>query len=47
MAPGCEYIEDPWVQTWAAGPHTFALGYRESYAISKIWLTTSDQPPPP
>jgi hypothetical protein len=47
MAPACEYVEDPWVQTWAAGPHTLTLGARESYAISKIWLTTSDQPPPP
>jgi hypothetical protein len=46
MAMACEYVEDPWVQTWTAGPHTFTLGYRESYAISKIWLTTSDQPPP-
>ncbi len=46
MAPACEYVEDPWVQTWTAGPHNFTLGYRESYAISKIWLTTSMDTPP-
>ena len=47
MAPGCEYIEDPWVQDWAMGVHPFTLTYRESYAISKLWITNTDQQPPP
>lgn len=45
-AMSCQYVEDPWVQTWTAGPHTFMLGYREAYAISKIWLTNTDLSPP-
>ncbi len=45
-APGCEYLEDPWTQDWTAGVHTFTLSYRESYAISKLWITNTDQPPP-
>jgi hypothetical protein len=44
--PGCTYVEDPWIQTWAAGPHTFTLGYRESYALSRIYVTNTNQPPP-
>jgi hypothetical protein len=46
MSPTCEYVEDPWVQAWDAGPHTLTLGYRECYGISKIWLTNTDQSPP-
>jgi hypothetical protein len=46
MTLSCEYVEDPWVQTWTAGPHTFTLGYREAYAISKIWVTNTNDLPP-
>ncbi|KIG17302.1 hypothetical protein DB30_03485 [Enhygromyxa salina] len=48
MAPNCEYVEDPWVQTWEAGAHVFTLGYhpQEAYALSRIWLTNTDQTPP-
>ena len=43
---GCVYVQDPWVQTWTAGQHNFTLGYRESYALTKIWLTNTNQSPP-
>ena len=42
----CEYLEDPWIQTWDAGQHNLTLSYRESYAITRIWVTNTDQMPP-
>ena len=42
----CQYVEDPWTQEWTAGIHTLALGYRDSYAISKIWFTNGNGTPP-
>ena len=44
-APGCEYVEDPWLQDWDAGVHNLTLAYRESYAVSRIWVTNSDSAP--
>ena len=44
-APECELVEDPWVQEWEAGVHSFTLGYRDSYAISKLWITNTEEAP--
>jgi hypothetical protein len=44
--PACEYLHDPWVQEWTQGVHSLRLSYRESYAISRVWLTNTNQPPP-
>ncbi len=46
MANACEYLFDPWTQDWAAGPHQFTLMYRESAAVSRIWVTNTDGTPP-
>ncbi|EDM78082.1 hypothetical protein PPSIR1_34232 [Plesiocystis pacifica SIR-1] len=41
----CEYEQDPWTADWDAGAHTLTLGYRESIAISEVWITnTTDAP---
>ncbi len=45
-APECTYEIDPWTQEWDQGIHSLALGYRDSVAISKIWLTNTDVSPP-
>src|SRR5690606_19928361 len=41
----CEYIEDPWVHDWTAGTHSLTVAYRESWAISRLWITNTDQTP--
>jgi hypothetical protein len=45
-ADGCVYVEDPWVHDWGVGVHELELGYRESWAISKIWVTNTNGTPP-
>ncbi len=45
--PACTYLFDPWTQDWLTGIHAFTLAYRESAAVSKLWITNTDQPPPP
>ena len=42
----CTYQFDPWTQDWAAGLHQFTLMYRESAAVSRIWVTNTDGTPP-
>jgi hypothetical protein len=44
--PACTYLFDPWTQDWATGTHNFTLLYRESGAVSRIWITNTDQTPP-
>lgn len=44
--PGCTYLEDPWMQDWLIGIHQFELTYRESGAVSKLWITNTDLTPP-
>ncbi|MFV8750676.1 hypothetical protein ACNOYE_08990 [Nannocystaceae bacterium ST9] len=44
--PACTYMFDPWTQDWLTGIHQFSLVYRESGAVSKLWITNTDQPPP-
>jgi hypothetical protein len=44
--PACTYTFDPWTQDWAAGIHQFTLMYRESAAVSRIFVTNTDAPPP-
>ncbi|MCA9681052.1 MAG: hypothetical protein KC457_02580, partial [Myxococcales bacterium] len=44
--PGCTYLQDPWTQDWGAGSHNFTLRYRESIAVSRIWLTNTAMTPP-
>jgi len=44
--PGCTYLLDPWTQDWLTGIHSFALTYRESGAVSKLWITNTDLTPP-
>jgi hypothetical protein len=44
--PACTYLQDPWTQDWLLGIHQFTLTYRESTALSRIWITNTDQPPP-
>jgi len=47
-ADACDYVEDPWIQAWGAGQHNITLGFRESIALSRIWITnTNDMPPMP
>lgn len=46
MAGSCEYLFDPWTQDWAAGTHELTLIYRESIAISKLWITNTENTPP-
>ena len=38
-APPCEYLEDPWTAEWDEGDHTIELGYRDSYALSRVIVT--------
>ncbi len=45
-ANGCTYVADPWTQEWSAGIHTLELGYRESWAISRVWISNTAQTPP-
>jgi hypothetical protein len=44
--PSCTYLLDPWTQDWLTGAHQFALSYRESIAVSKLWITNTELPPP-
>lgn len=44
--PACTYLFDPWTQDWATGIHAFTLQYRESGAVSRLWITNTDLPPP-
>ena len=43
---GCVYLQDPWTQDWGLGLHELELAYRESYAVSKIWITNTNGNPP-
>jgi hypothetical protein len=45
-AGNCVYMFDPWLQTWDAGVHGIEFGYRESWAISRLWITNTQQSPP-
>ncbi|MFO7567508.1 MAG: hypothetical protein R6X02_32995 [Enhygromyxa sp.] len=45
-AGACNYVEDPWVQEWSTGEHSLTLRYRESWGISKLWITNTEQTPP-
>jgi hypothetical protein len=45
-ADGCDYVEDPWVHDWGAGKHSLELGYRESWAVSRIWVSNTGGNPP-
>ena len=45
-SPSCQYVEDPWLQDWTKGVHEFTLTYRDSTAISKLWITNTNQAPP-
>jgi hypothetical protein len=38
----CEYVEDPWVATWATGTHAFELGFREAQAVARIVVTNDE-----
>lgn len=38
----CEYVEDPWVASWATGTHEFQLEFRESIAVARIVVTNDD-----
>ncbi len=42
----CQYIYDPWVFDWTVGKHELELAHRESWAISKIWVTNTGNNPP-
>lgn len=44
--PACTYLQDPWTQDWLTGSHAFSLVYRESIAVSKLWITNTDLTPP-
>jgi hypothetical protein len=46
MDGACEYLFDPWTQDWAAGVHQLTLMYRESAAVSRIWVTNTAGTPP-
>ncbi|HVI01593.1 MAG TPA: hypothetical protein VM869_22915 [Enhygromyxa sp.] len=46
FAPACQYVQDPWVLNWDAGEYTVNYVYLDSYAMSRIWLTNTDQSPP-
>ncbi len=45
-AQDCQYTLDPWTQNWALGPHTLELGFRDAYAISKVWVSNTAGNPP-
>jgi hypothetical protein len=45
-AGGCQYLEDPWVHDWGVGVYPLEIGYRESWAIAKIWVTNTGNAPP-
>lgn len=45
-ANGCQYLEDPWTHDWGLGLHQLELGYRESWAISEIWVSNTGGNPP-
>ena len=42
MGMPCEYVQDPWIAQWDAGPHQFQLEYRESPAVARIVVTNDD-----
>jgi len=35
----CEYVVDPWIAPWTAGPHAFELDFREAPAVARIVVT--------
>jgi len=38
-ANSCDYVEDPWAPTWAAGVHEIEFEYREAAAMGRILIT--------
>ena len=38
-ANSCDYVEDPWAPTWAAGVHEIEFEYREAAAMRRILIT--------
>ncbi|MFV8750549.1 hypothetical protein ACNOYE_08345 [Nannocystaceae bacterium ST9] len=44
--PDCQYDVDPWTHEWSLGPHTLELGFRDSYAVSRVWISNTGGSPP-
>jgi hypothetical protein len=45
--PPCQYVEDPWIHTWATGIHEIEFFYRETSSIARLIITNDPGYTPP